>query len=238
MPRNSGDDVDDFMAGLLGGGASVPPQPAPQRRPVSRPTITSPPTHPKHPKPASKPTQLSPTQTESPRLQQRKKKAAPKRALLALPIVAVVILTGFLLWSGPISGLLEPKSPFDPELQEKVGMPLYFPSKLPEGFKIETNSINQPESNVVVYTVSDDTDKQIIISLQRQPKNINLDPLYENLSSIKETETKFGKVKVGISEDNIYMANVLTGETWVIITSQSNILDTDTIETIVNNLRA
>lgn len=235
MPKNSGDDVDDFMAGLLGGGISTPPQPAPRIRPVSRPSISAakPPTN----LVQHKPHRQSPVAPTRPRTSQKENKVS-KRTFLVLPATIIAILAGFFLWNGPISGLLEPKSPFEPELQEKVGIPLYFPTKLPEGFKIETNSISQPESNVVIYAVSDDTNQKITISLQRQPEGINLDPLYENLSSINETDTQYGTVKVGKSEDNIYMANVLTGETWVIITSQNNILDTETIKTIVNNLRA
>lgn len=118
-----------------------------------------------------------------------------------------------------------------------MDIPLYFPAKLPGTFKIELNSISQSESGVLLYAITDDTGKQINVTLQKQPDGIDLTPLYQRLDNLQETETKFGTVRVGRSEDNIFVANVLTGSTWVIITSYQNVLTPEVLQTIINNLR-
>lgn len=230
--RSRDDDVDDFMASLM---TDEPATPA--KRPGLRRTFQ------KQPKAESesKPLQRPEPKQSAPKTQPRRNPARPKkgiwRPVLTLVVVAGIIASGIFLWNGPVSSLLEPRSPFSAEAQEKMGIPLYFPTKMPGTFKIETESITQPESGVVIYAVTDDDGKRINITLQKQPDGLSLDPLYAVLQDAQDVDTKFGSVKIGTSSDNITVANVLTDETWVIINSADGSLTPDVLQTLVNSFK-
>lgn len=165
----------------------------------------------------------------------------PKSNLLKVSLISVAVLVttvvgGAFLWHGPISNALKPKSPFSTELSQKTGLPLFFPAKLPGSFKMETNSIAQPDQSVVVYVISDNDNKKLNVSLQKPPANLDLSQLYETYSNVKELDTKFGKVKVGTSKEGMDIANVLAGQTWIIITSEEGSVSTSDLQSVINGL--
>lgn len=233
------DDIDDIMASIMQGNREpvAPPQPA--KRPVAhlqtpsprRPVAT-------HTPSVAPVTAHTPSRSPQVSSEKRKKKSFPIKSVLSLATFVAVLAGGFFLWNGPISALFKPPSPFDPSIAEKMKAPLYYPTKLPGSYKIELGSINQPESSVVVYTASDDEGKKLNISLQEQPKGLKLEPLYKVLSNLKEVDTKFGTIKYGASEDNVDIVNILTGETWVIITAQRGQLSDSDVQLLVNSLQA
>lgn len=159
-----------------------------------------------------------------------------KVSLISFAVFTVTIIGGAFLWHGPISNALKPKSPFSAELSQKTGLPLFFPAKLPGSFKMETNSIAQPDPSVVVYVISDNHNKKLNISLQKPPANLDLSQLYGNYSNVKELDTKFGKVKVGTSEEGMDIANVLAGQTWIIITSEEGSVSASDLQSVINGL--
>lgn len=177
------EDIDNFMANLLSG-QSVP-VPKQQSRTFRRPRQSSAP---------KEVVDNSPLTT--PRPKRRLKKGF--KSLLILLLIAGISLGLFFAWQGPISGLLEPRSPFSQEIREKMGIPLYYPTELPGTFKMEVNSITQPESDVVIFVISDDASKRINITLQKQPEGISLDPLYAALQDLHDIQTKFGNIKTAL----------------------------------------
>jgi hypothetical protein len=154
-----------------------------------------------------------------------------------LVILGVATLFGaYLTLSGPISALFTPPSPFIGKISG-INYPLYYPSKLPKGFKIELNSIIQPEnSTAVVYDLSNDSGKKVNIILQRKPKDIDLPLLESNLTDTRDVITKFGTVKVGLTDIGVIMGNVLTDETWIIINSDKNVLSEGDFDMLLQNL--
>lgn len=228
MPRQ--DDVDDFMASILGG--SPAPAPKPKASVFSR----------KHEEHKQQHTQAPhhahakrAYQTTEPKRTRSSKKVL--RFFLMLLVVTAVTGGGYLLWRGPISGLLEPKSPFSTKIQENMGVPLYFPTKLPGSFKIETDSITQPEGGVVLYAITDDDGKRINITLQKQPGGISLDPLYAALQNARDIQTKFGSIKTGTTSENVDVTNILTGKTWVLINTPKDTLKDEQLISLIDSLK-
>ncbi len=232
------DDIDDIMASIMSGNSSLETQPPPQKRPKRHHMS------PKRPS-ARDESFVSPLsmKEDTPQSQQiekpvRKHNTKKIGLYVATPVtLLVLVFGGMALWNGPIAALLKPPSPFNEEVLGKMTeTPLYYPTKLPGTYKIELNSITQPESSVVVYAITDDSGKKINVSLQAQPKNMTLEPLYKALTNLRNTDTKFGVIKTGTSEDGIDITNILAGKTWIIITSAKGVLSSDEIQTIVNSL--
>lgn len=241
------DDIDDFMASLIHKDAqSVPARPSRpsplkraqlHRRAASRPITTQ--KQPTSSLRAMSPVQLqkqAPTPKQKPAAASKPKKGLMK-AVLAVLCLGAAIAGGILLWQGPVSSLLQPRSPFSNDILEQLGVPLYFPTKLPGTFKIETDSVTRPENDVVMFTITDDEGMRINITLQRQPEGINLDPLYAALTNMQDLQTKFGVVKTGTTSEQIDMTNLLTGRTWIIINTPAGTLDTVQLTNLINSLR-
>lgn len=243
--RRDDDDLNDFMANLINGqssGDNKPKnhgrvfikhrqknsnkqfdQPAPREQSSYRQSYpeTKPQKQPKTPKPK----------------RQFKLKKGVKKTLVTIPLVLLVIVGGYFLWRGPISSFLQPDSPFSQEQKDTMRVPLYYPTKLPGSFKIDSSTITKPEDGVIVYALTDDSSKRINITLQRQTSTLNLDPLYAILTDTKEIDTNFGKVKIGTSAENFEIANILTGQTWVIINSTKGTIDESDMKSLINSLK-
>lgn len=219
MSARHHNDVDDIMASIMGG-KTTPVKKSP-KRPVFKPAQ-----------------EVNSSHKQSVAHSNSEPRRRRHRSLIVFVaiFIAVTAIVG-LAWKFLLSDVLQPKSPFSEEMTSKMEVPLYYPTKLPGTFKMELGSIVQPEDKAVVYAITDEVGKKVNVSLQRQPQDINLDPFYAVLSDIKEVDTKFGKVKVGKSEENIDIANVLTGQTWIIINSASGTLDDAALATIIDGLR-
>lgn len=219
------DDVDDFMANILGG-SSTPQsvKPANIFKPKKKPVSLQ----------EKQPASYTPVKATKPK---RKLKKDFKKLIL---IFVFVILGGGLVFalSGPVSNLFAPKSPFSQEVKDNTDIKLLFPANPPGSFKIETNSINKAEANVIMYALSNDDGKRINITLQKKPDGVSLDPLYMVLKDVRDIDTKYGSIKYGTSEDGIVVANIFIENTWVIINSSTGIFDDESLTKLINGFRS
>ncbi len=239
------DDMDDVLASIMRGNRPEPhrnqqsPPVRPQNPPKSRRLSHSTPvaTH-------SRPVKATiPTNAHVPAPAKTKRKRKLKKTSVALMVILPIVITasvfGVFLLKSPIADMLKPPSPFNSDLAGKMGVPLYYPTKPPKGYKIETNSITQPETDVVIYAMTDDNDHKLNISIQKQPKDIDLGTLLAVMKDPRDLDTKFGKVKVGGTPEegsSVEIANVLTGESWVIITSDKGTITDQDLTGVINSL--
>lgn len=236
------EDIDDIMASIMRSepvSESLPRKPLMQplrRQKASQETPVVPPIHQQRIQPAS-----VPRSAQKPK-KQRKKRKTPSRKVVTvffiIPLVLMLLAGSIYFLREPIASLLQPKPPFSQEIADNMGIPLYYPTKLPGTFKIELDSIVQPEKFVVVYALSSDDGKRININQQEQPSDITLDPLHAVLSNIREVDTKFGPVKIGVNEGTTNIANILTGETWIILNYPTDAVQDAAIIQIINSLES
>lgn len=151
-------------------------------------------------------------------------------SLILIPVISFTIL------KEPIMALLKPKSPFSTELASQMKIPLYYPTKLPGNYKMEVNSITQPESSVVLYAITDESNNKINISVQRQVENTDTESIYVDSSNTKTIDTKFGEVKFGKTEADLDIANVMTGQSWIIITAPTGTMNEKDLQLIINSM--
>lgn len=165
-----------------------------------------------------------------------RKRRSSIRLILAVSIVSLIGV-GTFLFKDKISEIVRPPSPFSEEVSKQADTKLYYPTKLPGSFKMETNSISQ-DNGVVIYAITDESGNKINVSVQKKPDNLNLDPVYSVLSNVREIHTKFGTVKVGQSDENnnqIEIANTIIDGSWLIINSTKGTLQDQDLVNIINS---
>lgn len=173
---------------------------------------------------------------QEPAAQKKGNKRMAAAVVLLLVVVSGLSAAAFAF----LPQLTTPGNPFDASLREEMGIPLYYPTKLPTGYKMELGSISRPETDVVLYAVSNEAGQRFNVTLQKQPADIDLEPLYATLKDIHEiSTTTFGSVKVGTSSsENIVIANILTGKTWIIVSGNTETLTDTLLKDIIDSLRA
>lgn len=225
--RREDDDIDDFMASLI---HREPIQEYRARRPKKQ-----------HKQDVPQPFKPAAKSNETPPISSHKTKdrsnSTPRRMFMLAIIFIVIVMLSIVLWKGPLTSFLQPRSPFSEEMRKKTGIPLYYPTKLPAGYKLELNTITQPETDVVLYAVSNESGQRFNITLQKQPADINLEPLYNTLTDTKEIGTQFGQVKVGTTTEGIRMANILAGQTWIIISGSTATLTEPVLAEVIDGLK-
>lgn len=232
--KYSDDDVDDFIASLLSNDSS---QSYPKRH--SAPKATKHPArHHTHARPKPAP---APRATD--KLQELPASKPSSRGRLVWAMLIIFVVTGviagsFLIAKDPISRLLQPPTPFGKVLQSSTPkVALYYPTKLPGSFKIDIDTIKQPDSDVVVYAITDEDGKRINITLQKRPEDLDLEPLYTALTNIRELDTTFGTVRVGATPENAEMVNILAGDTWIVINFKRGTITDEQLVSIISSLK-
>jgi hypothetical protein len=218
------DDVDDFMANLFGG-QTAPAQP---QQVIHKPA----------PHRQQQTVRNRPIPKQSPRRSWKLKRSV-FYTLLILLILTSVSVPLYLFRdniSTTVSDLLAPPSPFKQELVENAGFTLYYPTKLPGTFKMETNNISSVD-DVVLFVITDDEGKRINITLQKKPSGLNLEPLDEIFTDKNALDTKFGKLMIGTSQENMEVVNIVKDETWIIISCSKGTLSDQQFTEIIDSLK-
>lgn len=151
----------------------------------------------------------------------------PKKHLLLIALTVILaVSTAYIVYRLFGSNPNGVSSPFTSEIKQSVDFTLYYPANLPDGFKIEQDSVSQADEGVVIYAISNGSGKRITISVQQMPENINLDLLYNNLSDVYEIDTSYGKVKVG-KDGNVLIGNVNANGTWLLFNTPNGNVTTE-----------
>lgn len=247
------DDIDDIMASIMG----EKNEPS-QRQPIARKDVSFTKNKPiertgiksrqvkqphtshlkKQPQPIRETKSHNPVASE-PVLSSSKKPGIKIFTISAIILLLLVVLSGFIYLREPVLSLLKPKAPFSPELSEKSQATLYYPTKLPGSFKMETNSITQSDTGVVLYAITDDGGKKINVSIQKKPDSLNLEPLYSALSNVRDINTKLGTIKVGQSNEGsaeLEVSNITVDSSWIILSSAKGTVTDEELNTIISNL--
>jgi hypothetical protein len=130
-----------------------------------------------------------------------------------------------------------PHSPFPAEVAQKVSFPLYYPTKLPDGFSLTKNSINGTPQ-VVLYSVSAPGGATISVSVQARADDVDMAAFYKSqLSGAYAVPTKNGVAKIGKLKSGGTFASLVTNGSWVIGTSPDDTLQ-QPIQQLFTSLRA
>lgn len=152
-----------------------------------------------------------------------------KRARLRKWLIIFFSLFLLLMLVGLIRALttdeITSASPFSDELKNQYSYPLYYPTTLPEGYKIESRSIYASnDTNKLLMNISNTEGDDAVITQQSQLPGLTYNKLSREYTESRELSTPFGKLKVGVTAEDKEVTDVLTGETWIVISADSSLL--------------
>jgi hypothetical protein len=128
-------------------------------------------------------------------------------------------------------------SPFSDELKNQFSYPLYYPSRLPEGYKIESRSIYaSTDTNKSLMNITNTEGGDVVIAQQSQLPGLTYDKLSRDYTESRQIPSPFGTLKVGITADNKVVADVLTGETWIVISGESSLFNDASFNDLIQGL--
>lgn len=166
------------------------------------------------------------------------KKSRYKKRLLVVP-VAIIMIASVAFFARPIAAFIVPGTPFPRELIENTEYPLLYPSRLPAGYSIDTATINQSDDKATNYAIKNKDGNPVHFSLQQQPNELNLLPLFETMSNVKSLDIPAGTTTIGVTKDKMVTAHTLTGSIWIIArTPVDGGLDSSDLETMLKSLKA
>ena len=147
--------------------------------------------------------------------------------IIVIGIVLMAFVAGLLWWS--VQRAESPQG-FMADLQTKVAFPLFYPSQLPNGMKLDRTQFGYTK-DVVTTSYTYDNNKRLVISMQ--PKGTKFDP--STFEPTSEFTTSLGRAYV--ADLPIRTTAAVVGEhSWALINAPERIA-VDQLTTFINGLR-
>jgi hypothetical protein len=153
--------------------------------------------------------------------------------LVLTAIVAISLIT----WG--VFGLSHQKKWPDQTLvaaAKRSSYPIYYPSSLPRGF---AHTVSQPKvsSDVFIYSLTYDGDKNLFFSAVPKPTGVIFDDFYNRILSNKTTVLNSAGTAVIGNANNQPIGSLVTSKTWVTVNAPKGI-DSERLQTIIASLKA
>ncbi|HSW75105.1 MAG TPA: hypothetical protein VLG16_04535 [Candidatus Saccharimonadales bacterium] len=115
-------------------------------------------------------------------------------------------------------------NPFNAQLLASIDFPLYYPTRLPAGYHLDTKTVGKPQDGVVVLTINGPKNQNIYMSQEIRPGTFDFGGYYNNFSDKKLIVTEAGTIAVG-HIDNGYtsIGSLATSRTWVIVNTKASV---------------
>lgn len=168
--------------------------------------------------------QKPPVKTEKPLSEFAKPKRHRKRLIItivcSLVLIVLVCIGVLLLIFKHDSATLQ--NPVPAKLFDSVDYTVYYPTNLPDGYKIDKQSFSSPQSGVIVFYLINSEGQKIYISQEARPTTFNFGGYYNNFKDKSETVTDNGTIAVGkINNGSTEIASLATEKTWIIANTAS-----------------
>lgn len=100
--------------------------------------------------------------------------------------------------------------------------PLYYPAKLPPGYKINRKSITEPQANIVVITVVGPEGRKFYMSEQALPSSFSVPDYAKKFSNLQEENMSDGLIAVGkLANGQEVIGSWSNTTTWIITNGRS-----------------
>jgi hypothetical protein len=115
-------------------------------------------------------------------------------------------------------------NPFSKSVTASVQFPLYYPTQVPAGYRVDTKSVTQPQQGVVVFNLIGPRGHKIYLSEEARPVTFDLGGFYNKFQDLKETPVTDGDVAVGrVSHGLTEIASRANNKTWILSNTTANI---------------
>jgi len=114
--------------------------------------------------------------------------------------------------------------PFTSANSSSVSFPLYYPTNVPRGFRIDTKSVTSPQDGVIVFDLVGPKNSKLYISEEARSSTFNLGGFYTSFQGLKEIGVSDGAIAVGrINDGQTEVASRANNQTWTLATTAANI---------------
>lgn len=141
--------------------------------------------------------------------------------VISAALVATILILGFVVWKQSQAKLADP---FSATTRSSVSIPLYFPTWLPNGYRVDASSITQPQSGTVVLTATNAKHDAIYISEAPVPGgSFDIKTFYGNFLNKQTASTPLGEVSSGMVGGNTKITSlIVNNKTWIIINTKAS----------------
>jgi hypothetical protein len=144
-------------------------------------------------------------------------------------------IVGLGLIASAVVFLSRPQSPIPVDISRQALFDLYYPSKLPAGYKVNPNSFTYQDSTVI-FGATNTQGQNLAFTEQAAPAGFDFSQFYSSLKDPKKIDKVSYQVVTGEGDRGSRVVSVVAGTTWIIITSKAP-TDTDDIRALAAGLR-
>lgn len=148
--------------------------------------------------------------------------------IIGIGIVLMALVAGLLWWS--VQRAQSPQG-FMADLQTKVEFPLFYPTQLPNGMKLDRSRYGTTK-DVVTTTYTYDDNKYIVVSMQAKAKNFDA----STFQPTSEFTTSLGRAYVADLPTRTTAA-VVGEKSWALINAPER-MAVDQLTSFINGLRS
>ncbi len=143
-----------------------------------------------------------------------------KHTLLAYGVLIVISAIAATIAVGHTKQQPMLTDPFSASQRSAAGFTLYFPGRLPAGYKVDMASLdNSVQANIVNFRILDVNGGSIDITEQKPPDNFNFNTFYNALNNKTSFKAPLGTVTSGdIDDGKTHLTNLVTSDnSWILL---------------------
>ncbi|HEV2412975.1 MAG TPA: hypothetical protein VGS28_04215 [Candidatus Saccharimonadales bacterium] len=158
------------------------------------------------------------------------------RILTGFICLFVVGVIGVSLWLTFLDRTSANANPFTAQVLASVQFPLYYPTNLPTGFRMDPTSVSKPRADVVIFNLDGPGSQKIYFSEEPKPGKYNIGDFFNSLTGLKEYGVNGGTVAIGRNaQSDAEIANYVNSQVWVLANTNAPI-PTDQMTTMMETL--
>lgn len=128
-----------------------------------------------------------------------------------------------LLWWAPWRPAAN-ADPFTTKVMASVQFTLLYPTVLPSGYRIDPDTVKEPQSGVVVFTLRGPNKSSLYMSEESRPSTFDIGGYYKNFTDLTETDVSDGVIATGlINNGQTEIASRANDKVWVLANTNTNI---------------
>lgn len=150
--------------------------------------------------------------------------------LVILALLAGVAYGGHWYWAAKI------RLPIPASIRSAADYPLLYPSKLPDGYKINEGSFSTA-NGVVIFNATNSSSDKIAFTDQKKPSNFDFDTFYkQSLANSTIFTTTLGQAAIGTANNQL-LGSLTTDQSWLLVTATSKDIKSPDLRTIIENIK-
>lgn len=127
-------------------------------------------------------------------------------------------------------------NPFSTGVIAAMKFPLYYPTNLPTGYRIDAKSVTQPSDGVVVFDMVGPKGEKIYMSEEARPISFDLGGFYKKFQDLQEVPVSDGSIAVGrVNSGQTEVVSRANNKTWILSNTTASI-PSDQLVTMLKSL--